>query len=410
MGTFGSGFRPVQNRFNITPGPENQEPDYWSSPGQSPNLNPKISLVRSKSGPNHGSEPDRSITSHVRLWLPFETLQKLIVAMNEEYPILEYLILAPLKQGDTILLLPETLQAPHLRHLLLLGLSRPIGSQFLRILTTAVGLVTLCLVIFHPSTYCHPNTLLQWISFMPKLEILMVEFSSHVLNHDVERQLMRTPITTHVTLPNLHALGLRGAGTYMEAVVRHITPPCLEKLDINFLNQLTFSIPCLLQFMNTTENLSFSRAEFLFSDKAVYVEVYYHEEAKTYYALVIDVDCWHLDCQVSSTAQILNTLSQKFSAVEHLTSGHEVHSWSSKEHNEVDRTEWCKLLRSFSNVKTLSVDDGLVRELSCCLQLDDGELPRSFLPSCRSSHFQGLSMSMMRSPNSLMHTRTQDAP
>ncbi|KAF8486614.1 hypothetical protein F5888DRAFT_1640086 [Russula emetica] len=63
MGTFGSGFRPVQNRFNITPGPENREPDYRSGPGQSPDLNPKIGPVRSKSSPNHGSEPDHSITT-----------------------------------------------------------------------------------------------------------------------------------------------------------------------------------------------------------------------------------------------------------------------------------------------------------------------------------------------------------
>jgi hypothetical protein len=58
---------------------------------------------------------------------------------------------------------------------------------------------------------------------------------------------------------------------------------------------------------------------------------------------------------------------------------------SSEEHKEVDRTEWRKLLRSFSNVKTLSVDDGLVWELSCCLQLDDGELPLDLLPELQLS-------------------------
>jgi hypothetical protein len=42
------------------------------------------------------------------------------------------------------------------------GFALPIGS---RLLTTAVGLVTLHLVMVHPSTYFHPNTLLQWISF-----------------------------------------------------------------------------------------------------------------------------------------------------------------------------------------------------------------------------------------------------
>jgi hypothetical protein len=55
-----------------------------------------------------------------------------------------------------------------------------------------------------------------------------------------------------------------------------------------------------------------------------------------------------------------------------------------------DRNEWRKLLGSFSNVKTLSVDDGLVRELSCCLQLDDGELPLELLPGLQELTFSGI--------------------
>jgi hypothetical protein len=314
----------------------------------------------------------------IRLRLSVQTLQKLIMAISEEYPILEYLILGSPEQGATILTLPETLQAPHLRHLLLGGFSLPIES---RLLTTAVGLVTVCLVIVHPSTYFHPNTLLRWISFMPQLETLLVMFLYPVLNRDAERQLVRTPITTHVTLPNLLTLVFDGPSAYMEAVVRHITPPRLEKLGIGFTNQLTFSIPCLVQFMNTTENLKFTRARFLFSDEEVDMEVYTHEEAtgKTY-ILSIEADCYHLDRQVSSAAQIFNALSQKCSAVEHLTFEHSVHLLSSEEHNEVDRTEWRKLLGSFSNVKTLRIADGLVGEFSRCLRLDDGGFPLEFLP------------------------------
>jgi hypothetical protein len=68
------------------------------------------------------------------------------------------------------------------------------------------------------------------------------------------------------------------------------------------------------------------------------------------------------------------------SAVEHLTLLHEVHSHSTEEHNDVDRIEWRKLLRSFSNVKTLRVRFGLVEELSRCLRLEDGEPPLELLP------------------------------
>ena len=53
---------------------------------------------------------------------------------------------------------------------------------------------------------------------------------------------------------------------------------------------------------------------------------------------------------------------------------------SSERHNEVDRTEWRKLLRPFINVKTLRIEEGLVKDLSRCLELEDGELPLELLP------------------------------
>ena len=312
----------------------------------------------------------------VRLQVPVTSLEKLIVAMDDEYPILEYLIISlPREDMSSICQFPETLQAPNLRHVYVVGFALPMGS---RLLTTSVGLVTLCLVMVHPSTYFHPNILLRWLSFMPQLETLAVYFSFPVPNRDVERQLTHTPITTHITHHNLHHLEFRGVGTYLEALVHRITTPHLEKLAVFFFNQLTFSVTRLLQFVNATENLTFKNARFEFYNNNVAVEVYSRKEAEVY--LFISVFCRHLDWQVSSVAQIFNLLSPLFSAVEHLTLEHRVHSQSSEEHNEADRTEWRQLLGSFRNAKTLRIDKGLVEELSRCLELDDGELPLELLP------------------------------
>ena len=316
----------------------------------------------------------------VRLYMSARSLQKLIVAMDNEYPILEYLIISgPFQDESSISQIPETLQAPNLRHLMLYGFALPMGS---RLLTTAVGLVTLCLQMHHPSTYFHPNTLLRWLSFMPQLETLAVYFSFPVSNRDVERQLSQTPITTPITFPNLHCFQFRGVGTYLEALVHRITTPRLERLQIGFFNQLMFSVTRLLQFINATENLMFKSAKFKFSDKYVDVEVYSHEDTEKYTLskVSITVDCWHLDWQVSSAAQIFKSLSPLFSTVVHLTLEHWVHSQSSEEHNKADRTKWRQLLGSFRNVTTLRVDAGLVEEVSRCLQSDDGELPLELLP------------------------------
>ena len=322
----------------------------------------------------------------VRLWMPVTNLPKLILAMDDEYPILEHLIIMyPVEDRSTILTFPETLQAPQLRHLTLFGFALPIRS---RLLTTAVGLVTLCLAMVHPSTYFRPNTLLQWLSFMPQLETLVISFYSALPNRDLERQLTRTPNMTPVILPNIHVLRFQGVSTYLETFVHSVTAPHLERVEVVFFNQLTFTVPRLLEFLNAAENFRFESAKFKFSDDKVDVEVYLHEQAKIY-GLSIIVNCLHLDWQVSSAAQIFNSLSPLFSTVEHLTFEHKVHSQSSEDHNEADRAGWCELFRSFKNVKTLRIAKGLVKELFHSLELDVGELPLELLPELQELTYFG---------------------
>ncbi|KAN0111312.1 hypothetical protein V8E52_008587 [Russula decolorans] len=225
---------------------------------------------------------------------------------------------------------------------------------------------------------------------MPQLETLLIVFHFAVPNRDVERQLMRTPTMTHVTLPNLRSFAFQAGSAYSEAVLSRITASRLEIFQICYFKQLTFSVPELLQFMwRTNLSLRFDRAEFHFSSERVYVKVNPPETNMPMAAFSINVDCWHLDWQVSSVAQIFNVLSQIFSAVEHLTLVHKVHSQSSEEHDEVDRGEWRKLLGSFSNVKTLRVHRRLVGELSRCLRLDDGEDPLELLPKLQELTYSG---------------------
>ena len=313
-------------------------------------------------------------------------LQKFVAAMDEEYPILEQLVIVPpIKDNSTVLRFPESLQAPHLRHLRLQGFALPIGS---RLLTTAVGLVTLSLVMVHPSTYFHPNALLQWISLMPQLETLTIYFKFSTPTRDVVRQLTHTPIIAPITLPYLRHFDFHCVSTYSEALVHRITTPRLKKLKIQFFNQLTFYVPRLLPFIDAAENLRFDSASFSFSEKEVDTALYPHGENKAY-ALGIVVNCWHLDWQVSSMAQISNSISQIFSGVEFLSLQREAQSGTSEEHNEVNRTEWRKLLRPFSNVKTLRIEEGLVKDLSCCLQLEDGELPLGLLPELQTLGYFG---------------------
>jgi hypothetical protein len=123
-------------------------------------------------------------------------------------------------------------------------------------------------------------------------------------------------------------------------VLSRITAPRLEDFQISYVKQLTFSVPELVQFMGRTENLRFDHAKVEFMSERVYVKFNPGKTDRPTDAFSINLDCDHLDWQVSSVTQIFNALSEIFSAVEHLTLVHCVHSRSSEEHNEFDRTEW----------------------------------------------------------------------
>ncbi len=315
----------------------------------------------------------RDRVQRIRFNLPVLKLQKLVKAIDGEYSNLEYLFLnIEYKDRRTVLVLPETLKTPHLRHLEIYG-SIPIRFQ---LLSTAVDLVSLNLTLYHRSTYVPPTTLHRWLSLMPQLEMLKILFDFPVTDLDVERQLMRMPIMTPVTtimLPNLRFFASRAVSAYYEAVLSRITAPRLEIFRIYYPDPPTFSVPELLQFMGRTENFRFDRADVFFHSDRVFMSVNPHDTWTDKGAFSIDVRCCHLDRQVSSAAQISNTLSQIFTAVEDLTLSYEVHSQSTQGHDEVDRAEWLKLLRSFRNVKALLIEDALVEKLSRCLRSEDGE-------------------------------------
>ena len=314
----------------------------------------------------------RDRVRRVRLVIRFSTLRKLIVAMEETFPILEDLIVWSWS-GHITTLVALPFHAPHLRHLVLVGFTLAIGSP---LPTTATHLVTLCLFITHPSLYVHPNTLLRWLSFIPQLETLNISFHSYP-NSDEERQFTHPPVMTPVTLPNFHHFSFQGRSTYLDALVHRITP-CPEKLEITFFDQNTFSVPSLPQFIETRWNLKLESAKFEFSLRKVFAVVYPRGEAEmdVLSLLAVNPDSWDLNWLASSVAQISNLFRQIFAAVERLT----LELTYDVSHNRIDRIEWRQLLNLFSNVKTLHIDNLLVKEVSRCLESNDGEFPLQLLP------------------------------
>ncbi|KAH9965076.1 hypothetical protein BJV74DRAFT_870126 [Russula compacta] len=172
----------------------------------------------------------------------------------------------------------------------------------------------------------------------------------------------------------------------MEALLPRMTTPLLEWLQIEFFNQLTFSVTKLPQFIGTTEKLRFSQATLVFDADGINMTVGSYEGARMD-ALKMTVGCRHLDWQVASAAQIFNDLGTLLSAVERLTLVYISSEWN----NRADRPQWRELLRPFGGMKELHVPNGLIGELSRSLLPENVEFPVELLPELRTLSYSGAS-------------------
>src|SRR5258708_19979969 len=223
---------------------------------------PPLPLIEYLKGNDDGTAKDeegliyalrqRDRVRRIRLLKPVPILEKLIINLDGEFPILEYLYIQhqryvrPMYGHNRNSNLPKIFRVPNLRHLILINSAIPTGSP---LLATMENLVTLTLDITPSSPYFHPHPLLQRLSLMPQLETLGIHFNSLFPNGNAARQLLHTPITMHVALPSLRWFGFQGISAYLEALLPRITVPLLKRLQVHFFSQLTYSIPNLEQFM-----------------------------------------------------------------------------------------------------------------------------------------------------------------
>jgi len=195
--------------------------------------------------------------------------------------------------------------------------------------------------------------------------------------------LLRRPLSTHVTLPNLRWLGFEGPSAYMEAALPRITMPLLKVSEIMYSEYLsvTFSILFTLQFMCKTENPSFRSIRVTFCKHCVVVTMFPHERTRIP-TLRIKYFSRHPVRGLVSTVQVFDMIRTVISEVELLTLEDET---SLEWHKEFPvHTEWRELLRSFKKVRTLHVSGSdLIEALSRSLRPYDGESPTELLPELR---------------------------
>jgi hypothetical protein len=212
---------------------------------------------------------------------------------------------------------------------------------------------------------------------MHQLEKLSIGFK---LCHDMERQLLHTPIRTRVTLPNLRLLWFKGSSAYLEALLPWVTTPLLEQLEIDLFNRMIYSIPHLQQLISTAGNLRLNTVKFIFLNR-LFVKAYHTGPISNTSSWDMFLSGRPVDWQIVSAAQVSHALTTVFAEVENLILDYDK-STLELSNNEADRARWRDFFGSFGNVKTLdiSLDDVLLGQLSHALQPREGESPMELLP------------------------------
>jgi hypothetical protein len=314
----------------------------------------------------------RDRVRRVDLWnLP--NLRKVIAAMGGQFLILERMYI----HSWTKFVLPSKFNAPNLRHLRLSTALVPIGSQLLT--TTPAGLVTLELLNIPTFDYFPLSYILTRLSFMLQLEKLSIGFPIPNPDDDVERQLYVSPDMITVTLPNLRWFVFHGASAYyLRGLVAFITVPSLSFVHAKFFYHFPLS---LLQFMQTSESLSFSSVKLAFEDYSVHITAD-PWRASSPLDLQIVYDDWDLTSQVEDAVDIFghDTLSPLLSTVEQVTLSYN-HCMESLRHSDVHRSQWRELFRPFINAKTLCVRGAHVGLILYRFLSLDGQQTLEFLPN-----------------------------
>ena len=319
---------------------------------------------------------------HIELSLQPSILHKVAVLLDGQFPILEHLSLTSSAGSNSLpptLRLPEAFLAPNRRHLALPSVSPP---RRLRLLISTLSLVTLELSGIQTTSYFRPRLLIARLRSLPLLEELFIGFSNPIPRPSTERELLGEQ-GAPVTLSNLKKLQFKGVAAYLESLVAHIRIPLLKQLLITLFNQIAFALPHVFHLINATEVFRLRTAVIYFQlqwDLISTANQWQHEVP-----LLFHVMCNQLDWQIDCAAQICDALIPMLSDVERFRLTYYYTKIPTEWQNGgIDATTWHELLRSFTRVKELYIENELSEELSRALQLGDVGSDPGFLPNLRS--------------------------
>ena len=314
--------------------------------------------------------------SQVAFRAPSLSLRMWFELMNKLFPRLRDLSLLSTNTEEMGLVLPETFQAPDLRHLSLHGIGLP---KRLSLLSSMIALSALSLTHIGEPCYFPPGHLITQLQGLPHLEELSIGFAIPIPLPSNERELIPAPVPPMtLTLPSLRRLTFRGVGVYLDNLVAQINTPLLERLGLTLFFELAYTLVNLAKFIHRTEAFGCLFAQVIFNKDGACIDVGHPQ--RVIGRLSLRVNCESLDWQIDSATQVCSALREIVSVVEELTLDLDVDGMPSDWKNTLDNELWHEFLLPFIGVQKLRVGSSLTLELSQALQLVAEGLVLDLLP------------------------------
>ena len=278
---------------------------------------------------------------------------------------------------------------PSLRSLKLWGIPFPgIGC----LLSSTRDLVNLSLGFIPRSTHFPPEAMVDILSSLTKLKTLHLNFyHSETPQISAHRASQCPPVLTRVVLPILTSLDFYGNSEYLENMVSRIDAP-LDRFFVTFSNELAVSdIPLLCDFIRRTKiHISPHQADASLSNNGARIALFQRKGDIDLKVLNLKIPCSPdaVESQLSSLAQACSTFLPPLPNLEHLAI-YNAKLFLFRWQHEVDNARWMELLRPFTTVKDLILDELVVLSVASALQELVGERVTEILPVLQTIFLEG---------------------
>jgi hypothetical protein len=318
----------------------------------------------------------RSRVREINLHLTRSQLQRLALAMQEQFPSLIHLQLHFHGfDGRPALALPDGFldgSAPCLQSLELESIPFP---ALPKLLLSATDIVRLSLWDIPHSGYISPEVMGASLAVLANLKYLTIEFESP-LSHP-GRESRCPPPPTRTTLHALTHFEFKGVSVYLEDLLAWINTPSLDFIWITLFHQLIFDTPLLSKLMRSVTMIK--ALDDAHMDICRYnVRLGPHPpEWSIYEKSRLRISCIKLDWRLSSLAQAFTSFFPSIHMVERLYICGDRY-WGE---DDTENMQWLDVFRPFTAVKNLYVCKDLAKRIACALQELVEERVTDALPS-----------------------------